>query len=78
MVAMRVVYTYMENNGLVRPRSFHPTEQTWIDLLTDLRHMAGATLIDFDKVVRALSGAIRHFPDSNARKCSKCQIIQRA
>ena len=60
MAATRVVYAYMENNGLVRPRSFHPTEQTWIDLLTDLRHMAGATLIDFDKAVAASD---RHYSE---------------
>ena len=53
IAATRVVYAYMENSGLVRPDSDHPTEQTWIDLLTDLRHMAGATLIDFDKALEA-------------------------
>ena len=53
MAVSNVVYAYMENSGLDRPSSSHPTEQTWIDLLTDLRHMAGASLIDFDKAVRA-------------------------
>ena len=53
MAVSNVVYAYMENSGLDRPSSFHPTEQTWIDLLTDLRHMAAGTLIDFDKIVRA-------------------------
>jgi hypothetical protein len=53
MVVTNVVYSYMENSGLDRPSCSHPTEETWIDLLTDLRHMAAGTLIDFDKVVRA-------------------------
>ena len=55
LAVSRFVYAYMKNSGLVRPNSFHPTEQTWIDLLTDLRHMAGSTFIDFDKVLTASS-----------------------
>ncbi len=53
IAATRVIYKYMNNSGLFRPHRFHPPEQTWIDLLTDLRHMAGATLVDFDKVLTA-------------------------
>ena len=52
IAATRVVYAYMENSGLVRPDSNHPTEQTWIDLLTDLRHFSATSRVDFNAAVR--------------------------
>ncbi len=53
VAAARVVYGYMRVNGRDRSCISCGTEQTMIALVTDLRHMAEATEVEFDAVLTA-------------------------
>ncbi len=53
VAAARVVYMYMQASRTHRPCLSRSTEQAMIDLVTDLRHMAEVTEVDFNAVLSA-------------------------